>query len=184
VKVSSEGFEDSYVKTDINQTEVIFILDKEYELDLQILSDGEFYSGNAIINFIGTDSTFSFAYPEQNKVVLSEGEYEIEAYLYSESSLVFEETTTEYCVDVPSSGIKGYFGLQEEECFESVIPEQEIENVLIGGGKIEYYFLEKDLENSQSLILNTKGLSVPESIDELAMNHELVERQSLEVEFE
>jgi hypothetical protein len=184
VKVSSEGFEDSYVKTDINQTEVIFILDKEYELDLQILSDGEFYSGNAIINFIGTDSTFSFAYPEQNKVVLSEGEYEIEAYLYSESSLVFEETTTEYCVDVPSSGIKGYFGLQEEECFESVIPEQEIENVLIGGGKIEYYFLEKDLENSQSLILNTKGPSVPESIDELAMNHELVERQSLEVEFE
>jgi hypothetical protein len=184
VKVSSEGFRDSYVETQINQTETVFILDKEYELDLEILSQGEFYSENAIINFIGEDSTFSFAYPEQKNVVLSEGEYEIEVYLYSESSLVFEETATEYCVDVSSTGIKGYLGFEEEECYESVIPEQEIENVLVGGGKIEYYFLEKDLENSQTLILNTKELNVPDSIEELSANYGLVERQKVEVEFE
>jgi hypothetical protein len=184
VKVSSDGFKDSYVKTDINQTEVVFILDREYELDLEIISQEGFYSGNAIINFIGEDSTFSLAYPEQKKVTLSEGKYEIEVYLYSESSLIFEETTTEYCVDVPSSGIKGYFGFEEKECVESIIPEQEIENILIGGGKIEYYFLEKNLKNSQAIVLNAKKFNLPDSIEELSLNYELVEKQSLEVSFE
>ncbi len=183
IKISSEGFKDSYVSTDIDQSDVVVILDKEYNLNLELYSDGNPYSGRAIVNFVGERSSFSLAYPQQKEIILSEGNYEISVYLYDESSLVFEETTTEYCTDVPSSGIKGYLGFEEEECFETVIPEQEINNVLVGGGKEEYYFIEQELKNSESLILRSGDVNIPESIEELSQNYGLVERQSLEVQF-
>ena len=183
VKVVSEGFENTYVSTDIDQGEVVIILDREYELDLEFQVDGSLYSGNAIVSFVGGDSSFSLAYPKQSEVTLSEGQYEIDVYFYRDSSLKFEETTTEYCTDVPSSGIKGFFGLEEEECFETVIPEQEISNVLIGGGNTEYYFIEQELKNSDTLVLVGEGLNTPGSIGELAQNYELVEDSELEVLF-
>ncbi len=183
VKISSEGFKDSYVNTGINEEEVVVILDKEYELEVELYTDNKLYSGKAIVNFIGEDSSFSLVYPEQKEVILSEGKYDLETYFYKDSSLKFEETTTEYCTDIPSSGIKGFFGFEEEKCFETVIPEQEIDNVLVGGGKSDYYFIEQELKNSNKLILRGKELNVPNSLEELTQNYELIESQILGVEF-
>ena len=183
VKIVSEGFKDAYVNTGISEGEVVVILDKEYELEVELYSENSLYSGKAIVNFVSEDSSFSLVYPNQKEVVLSEGQYAIEIYFFKDSSLKFEETTTEYCTEIPSSGIKGFLGFEEEECFETVIPEQEIENVLIGGGKNDYYFIEQELKNSNKLILRGEELNVPSSIEELAQNYNLIESKILEVEF-
>jgi hypothetical protein len=183
VKISSEGFKDSYVNTGISEGEVVIILDKEYELEIELYAENNLYSGKAIVNFIGEDSSFSLVYPNQKEVVLSEGQYDIQIYFYKNSSLKFEETTREYCTEIPSSGIKGFFGFEEEECFETVIPEQEINNVLIGGGNTEYYFIEQELKNSNKLVLRGEELNVPNSLEQLAQNYLLIENQKLGVEF-
>ena len=181
---SSEGFEDTkYLYSTVESGVADIILDNLYELEVNLKLDGKNYTGQAMINFVSDGSSRTVVYPEQNKINLTEGQYEIQTQIFRNSSLKIAETTKEQCVDVPQSGIGGIFGLTKEKCFDITIPEQIISNVLAGGGRENYYMLESELYNSNIIEINANSLPLPKTIEQLQDNYLLFEDNGLDINF-
>jgi len=180
----AEGFEDAkYFYSTTETGSVDIILDRLYELDVELKLDGGNYNRDAIISFISDSSSKTIIYPEQKNVELSEGQYEIQVYIYRNSSLRLEKTIHEQCMEIPKSGLGGLFGLTEEKCFDIEIPAQIISNALSGGGKENYYILESELESSEVIEINARSLPLPSSIEQLQDNYLLFEDKDLGVYF-
>ena len=114
---------------------------------------------------------------------LSEGQYEVQVYIYKNSSLRLAETIYEQCMDIPQSGLGGFFGLTKEKCFDVEIPAQIVSNVLSGGGKQNYYLLESELSGSSVIEINAESLDLPKSIEDLQDNYALFEEKDLDIYF-
>ena len=184
ILAKSEGFENSeYLYSTIEEGSVDIILDKLYERDINLKLDGKDYNKNAIISFISDKSSKTIVYPEQKSVELSEGQYEIQVYIYRNSSLKLESTTSEQCMDVPKPGIIGIFGLTEKKCFDIEVPAQIVSSALSGGGKENYYILESELVDSNIVGINSKSLPIPKSVEELQNNYILFEEKDLDIVF-
>jgi len=182
VVAKAEGFRDArYLYSTSSEGSAVVILDKLYSLDVNLKSDSANYNGNALIYFNSEGNSKVVSYPEQKSVDLSEGQYEISVYIYKNSSIQLQETTSQQCVDVASSGIGGILGMTEKKCFDVTIPSQVVSNVLAGGGKFDSYFLEDDLKSSDALEINAKGFSTPKTIQELQDNYLIFEDTALEV---
>jgi len=176
------GFEKTrYLYSVVNEDTVSVVMKKLYDLNVELNLDSAKYSGNAIITFVSDSASKTVVYPQQKEVALSEGEYEIQVYIYKNSSLTFEATSTEQCIQVPRTGFGGLFGLTQEECFEMEIPGQIISDVLAGGGKEVYYISENELKNSDSIEINAGNLEVPDSLEQLQENYALFETKGLEI---
>jgi len=184
ILAKSGGFSDSkYLYSTTEEGSVDIILDKLYEREINLKLDGKDYNKNAIINFITEKSTKTVVYSEQKSVKLSEGQYEIQVYIYRNSSLKLESTTKEQCIEIPQSGIGGFFGLTQEKCFDIEIPSQIVSSALSGGGKENYYVLESELVSSSIVEINGRGLPIPESIEQLQDNYILYEEKDLDIVF-
>ena len=182
IVAKAEGFENSeYVYSTTEPGSVDIILDKLYELDVELKLDNKDYSKNAIINFVSDDSSKTVIYPGQNKVELSEGQYEIQVYVYRNSSIKLDATTKEHCMEVPQSSLGGLFGLTKEQCFNIEIPAQVISNALSGGGKQNHYILEDDLASSNIIEINAESLPLPDSLEQLQDNYMLFEDKGLDI---
>lgn len=180
----ADGFKEArYQYSTTESGSVDIILDKIYDLNLQLKLGGANYNGNAIIYFNSEGNSEAVSYPEQRTVKLSEGEYEISVYIYRDSSMKLKETTQQQCVEVPSSGIGALFGMKEKKCFDVKIPSQILTNALSGGGKQDYYILESDLKNSNTLEINSDDFGVPSTIEQLQNNYLIFDSSTLEVSF-
>ncbi len=176
----ADGFEDTkIIFSIINAGNIQIFMEKLYELDLDLKVDGTSYNGEAIIYFSSEDVSQTVIYPDQQTVKLSEGDYEIQVYIYKKSPLILEATTVEQCVDVPSSGIGGFFGTTRKECFDLKIPEQTVETALAGGGKQVYYATESELKDSRLIEIDASSLPLPESLTQLQDNYLLFEDKEL-----
>ncbi len=184
VIAKAEGFKDSkYLLSTVSPGSLTVIMDQLYNKNIQLKIDGVNYNENAIIYFVSDDFTKTVLYPEQRIVELAEGQYEVHVYIYRDSSISIGETTTEQCMEIPKSGVLGAFGLKEEKCFEIEVPEQIISQALVGGGKQKYYILESELIGFSTIEIDTKSFSVPETIEQLQINHLLFETKGLEIGF-
>ena len=180
----SDGFKESrYMFSTIEQGTVDVIMDRVYETNVNLRIDGRDYNGQATISFIHDEGIETIVYPEQRTIKLSEGQYEIQAYIYRNSSVVLGATTQEQCVEVPQSGIGGFFGFTKERCFTIDFPEQVISNSLSGGGKQNYFILESELIGSNTVEINAESLPVVNSIEQLNNNYILFEEKGLEINF-
>ena len=184
IRVNAEGFEEEkYFYSTTIQGTVDIILNKIYELDVNLKLDNRDYPQNAIINFVSDKSSKTILYPEQNLINLSEGQYQIQVYIYKNSSLKLDATEYNQCIEVPKEGLGGLFGLTQEKCFDVEIPAQIISNALSGGGKQEYYILESELKESNVIDINSKSLPTPISIEQLQENYNLFETKKLNINF-
>ena len=184
IVAESDGFVNSeYLYSTTEEGSVDIILDKLYEMNINLKLDGKEYNKDAIISFISDKSSKTIVYPEQKSVELSEGQYEVQVYIYKNSTLRLESTTSEQCMNVPKPGIIGIFGLTEEKCFEIVVPSQIVSSALSGGGKENYYILESELVDSNIIEINTRGLPIPKSVEELQNNYILFEEKDLDIIF-
>ena len=159
------------------------ILNKIYEIEIDLDLDGEHYNDEAIINFISETSSKTVVYPEKKTVSLSEGQYGIQVYVYRNSSLKLDATNHEQCMEVPQYGLGGLFGLTKQKCFEIEIPAQIISSALAGGGKENYYILESELQGRNIIEINARSLPLPESIEDLQDNYMLFEEKDLDIYF-
>lgn len=185
LKVSATGYSDYskiFSTTDESSTEII--LDREYEVDVQLRFGGNVNSSDrAIINFVREDGkVISSVYPESRQVKLSEGNYKIKAYVYGNSSVVIPASTKTQCQDVPKSGLLGFFGATKQECFNINLPETKIDYALTGGGNTNTYLLESQLQKGR-IIIGVSSFGKPNSIQDLQYNFEAFENQNLEVDF-
>ena len=184
VMTRSQGFEDAkYLYSTTSSGSIDIILDRLYEINVDLKLDRENYNKDAVIVFVSTKTTKTISYPQQKIIELSEGDYEIQVYIYKNSSLKLESSIKEQCLKVPRSGFGGLLGLTEEKCFDMEIPSQLISSVLAGGGKENYYILESELKNSNVIEINAQSLPLPKSLDELQDNYELFESKGLDILF-
>jgi len=170
------------VLSSVQEGTIDLILDRLTELDVQLNLDGKEYLGNALISFISDFNSQTTVYPEMKKVNLSEGQYQVEVYIYKNSSISIPATSQEQCVEVPKEGVGSLLGLTEEKCFNIEIPSQIISNALSGGGKQEHYILEEDLTGSSVVKINAQSLPLPKDLNQLQDNYVLFEKRGLDIE--
>ena len=181
--VEADGFKKKrFLYSSVNEGSAEIILDRLYNLSLELKLDGVDYDGEALIYFSSEDDSKSVYYPDTNSVELAEGEYEISVYIYKDSSIKFSEATSQRCMDVASSGIGGLFGFTEKKCFDITVPSQVISTVLAGGGSQNSYFLESQLKESNILKINADSFKTPTTVDELQENYLLFDESKLEVD--
>ena len=182
---NAEGYREQIVSlSTVDEGSMELIMDKEYELGIDLKLDSKDYNLNAMIIFISPEFSRTILYPQQKTISLAEGEYEIQVQIYKNVSLTLGSTIQEQCVDVPRSGIGGFIGLTEKECYKINLPEQTITNALSGGGKDEVYVLESTLENSNSIVIDVESFLKPVTINQLQDNYNLLEEKGANIYFQ
>src|SRR3989338_9103479 len=166
VVAKAPGFKDvRYLFSTTSSGSVSVIMEKLYNKKVQLKINGVNYNGDAIVYFTSPDVTQTIVYPQQKNVQLAEGQYEIQVYIYRNSSINIGATTADQCINVARPGVLGNLGFEEEKCFEINVPAQLVSQALAGGGKQNYYILESELTKSGSIEINTEGLPLPTTIE-------------------
>ncbi len=158
-------------------------LDKLYDVDIDLKLDGADYKKGAVIVFVSDDFSKTIVYPDTSSVELKQGQYEVQVYVYRNSSINLEGSSMKQCLEVPREGLGGWFGLTDEKCFDVEIPPQIISNALAGGGRQNHYILESDLENAEVIEINAQSLPTPKSLEQLQENYILFENKGLDIYF-
>ncbi|MEM0465468.1 MAG: hypothetical protein QXW97_02070 [Candidatus Pacearchaeota archaeon] len=183
---SSDGYETrKELISTINEGSYNIFLDKKYKLSVEVRNKGNKLDKKAIITFSkenGTSTTVS--YPDVKEIELTEGEYKVVAYIYTNTSLYLKGGSMRKCVDVPKSNIFGFFGITEEKCFDMQIPGQTIDMAIAGGGTQKTYFPESRLSSSKKLIIEPEFFNNPKKIEDLQTNFNLVDISHLNFYFE
>lgn len=183
ISAKAEGFaEKKQIFSSNTEISTDIILDKEYNLDIELEVGNKPLKDTAIVSFDGQVSK-TLGLPETNNVILSEGLYNISVYVYGNSSVTIPENTKTQCTQVSSGGIAGLFGSTKEQCFDIKIPSTKIEYALIGGGITEHYLLANDLEKGK-IKLKVPELGRPHSLEKLQYNYELFDKMGVDVEFQ
>ena len=180
----ADGYVDaSVLLTTVNGGSMEVIMDKLYELDVELELDSRAYNGEAMVSFISPEVTQTIFYPGQSTIELAAGDYDVQVQIYEETSLDLGATTQEQCVEVPRSGVFGIIGFTEEECYQIEIPEQTVTNVLAGGGKQNVYVLESSLATANAVVIDADSLPSPTSLNQVQDNYILFEEKEVSVRF-
>jgi len=182
----AEGYETKKYKiSSINPETASLILDKKYKLELEVdKGNRELKEGYALITFTKGEDVKTIVYPEQKEIELTEGQYEIKVYIYSNSTITLKGSSTQKCVEVPKSGVLGVFGLTEKKCFTLEIPDQVVSFAVSGGGTQEHYISESELQDSSKLIINAGDFGKPTEVGDLQINYNNIEINGLDILFE
>lgn len=182
INVRAEGYKDeSVMYSTVNEGSLSIYLSKLYNLSVQLKINNQNYNRDAVVSFVSGEFSRTIYYPLQKSVELAEGEYEVQVYVYRNSSMKIGSTTQQQCVDVPRSSIGGILGLKRKECFEVEVPEQIVSYALSAGGKSNYTFLEENLRRSRAIELSTESLPNPDSLEQIQTNYILFEENPLEI---
>jgi len=180
--LKAEGFADKSEELSTNKERSIdIILDKKYNVKLDLKVGGKNLDGTAMISFIRKDGkSTSTLLPDVSKIELSEGEYIVKVYVYGNSSITIPASKKTQCQETPRSGILGFFGGTKEECFDINIPETKIEYALRGGGEGDVYLLDDQLEKGK-LEVEVEELPSPKSLEELQYNYASFDKMGVNI---
>jgi len=177
VIASASGYETKKeIFSTINPGSLSIFLDKKYPLEIEMDS-----TEKAIVTFTKDKEVKTISYPEQNKIELSAGQYEIKVYVYSKSSIKLEGTSEEKCIQIPKSGIAGILGINEDKCFNLEIPSQTLETGISGGGTQNYFISESELKSSKKVKIIPNKFESPKRVEDLQINYNKVETENLEI---
>jgi hypothetical protein len=183
INVRAEGYkEESIMYSTVKEGSLSIYLNKIYNLSVQLKIDNQSYNKQAMISFVSDDISQTLLYPQQKSVQLAEGTYEIQVYVYKNSSLNLGATTQQQCVTVPRSSILGVIGLTRKECYKVQVPAQMISQALSGGGKQNYTFSEDKLRLSKTINIYATSLPNPDSLEQIQTNYILFESNPLRIE--
>lgn len=183
ISVKANGFRDKdFLYSTTQPGSANIILDRVYNLGVNLKLDESNYNNKAVINFFSNDSSSTIIYPNQKSVTLSEGSYQVEVYIYGQSNLNLGTGTYKQCVDT-LSGISGLLGIKQKSCIDVNVPSQIVTSVLSGGGKESYYVTEGQLQSSSMIDINAQSLPTPTTINQLENNYLSFENKGLEINF-
>ncbi len=182
INVKAEGYKDeSIMYSTVNEGGISVYLSKLYNLSVQLKLNNQNYNREAIIYFVSDDFSRTLFYPRQKYVELAEGEYEVQVFVYKNSSLKVGDMTQEQCVEVPRSSIGGLIGLTKEVCFDVQVPAQTLSTALSAGGKLNYTFSDNQLRSSKVIDIYAETLPEPNTLDQIQENYLLFENKELTI---
>jgi hypothetical protein len=182
IVAKANGYQDTeFMYSTVSEGTASVIMNKLYELNVNLKLNGQAYNGQAMIYFASQNNPRTVLYPQEKTVKLTEGDYNISVYIYRNSTINFPQTTRQECTEVPVSGIVGVLGLTQKKCFDITLPSQVITNSLAGGGNENYYFFESDLSGHRTIEINANSFKVPTNLEELQKNYLDFDTKSLEV---
>jgi hypothetical protein len=179
----ADGYAEKKILFSSNSESVAEIfLDKEYEVEIELRVGGKRLGLVDIgtVHFTGEDVGASAIIPEENKIKLTEGLYEISAFVYGNSNIVIPASRKTECFETTSSGIAGFFGATKEKCVDVEFPEVKIDSALKGGGKTNVFILESDLQKGK-IVIDAGELPKPSSLEQLQYNHEVFDSLNLQI---
>ena len=180
--------EKDYIISTNEENVADIILDKEYNLTLEVYVDGSLTENMAILsiseNFGDSSAKFlnSIAYPTNPNLKISEGAYKFELKVYKQNSIILPSTNKQQCVKIPRAGLLGVLGMTDEKCFNIEIPSQTISNVLYAGGYANYYITLSQLENAGKIKIYAISVKIPSSIEEIPDVYDSIENKKLNIE--
>ena len=185
VHATSPGYAplDKEIST-VNSSDVILIMNKEYNLSLDLESQGQLYTGRAVLTFANLNTQKTVVYPDQKSVQLSPGTYNISATLYENTSLELGAFSKEQCYTVPRNGILGAAGLTTQNCVNVSYPKQMVTTAVVGGGNATSFFSEPNLKSSSKLFIDAGQTNNVTTLAQLQVNYALMDTNKLEVKLE
>ncbi len=182
ITASAEGYSTTKQEVSTNNPVVIDLtLYPLYKLDIKLGIEELKENEKVFLSFTTDDYTTSAVYPEQKTVKLKDGIYDIKARLFKEGEIKLGKETTEKCIKVPETGIKGILGMKREECYDIEIPEQTITEVLAGGGKTKLELRDYELSASREISIDIPEFKVPENVEDMQSIYVLSETSELYV---
>jgi len=185
LRVRAEGYQEkAQLFSTSDEIRADIIIAREYEIDVVLEIDSEvFRDGNAVISFTKEDGTTSTAViPGITTIDLTEGAYEVRVYAYSNTSIAIPASTKTQCQEIPESGILGFLGRTEEECFDITLPATTIDYGLIGGGESSEYITEGMLSNGR-VIIGARSLPTPNTVEDLQKNFDSFDTRGVDLVF-
>jgi len=182
---NAEGFSRKEYRISTNEESFAdIILDKEHVLEVEVFVDGRLVTQSAALTISGVENNVigSVAYPYTKEISLIDGEYDFDLKVYTEKSITIPQSTQKQCVEVPQSGIGGFIGLTDEECYDYVLPSQTVSNVFYAGGKLTQYISQSELDEGSKLRIYAESVSLPNNIEEVAEMYNIIENKNLIVE--
>lgn len=181
VEARSEGYAPGSFIVSSNQVQKAEILARKiYSINVDLGA----IAGNALVRFSSDDMSSSIMYPENRKVDLAEGVYDVTVQVFTNSTITLPARTEEECFEMPSSGLGALTGSTETKCFSNVIPAQSLDQVLIGGGNSLEFFDDNSLRNSKKILINVPLFSVPTKLEDINENYIKFEDSPLGVSLE
>lgn len=179
IEAKSEGYSSgSYMISTNKESSAEILMKKIYDLKLD-LGDIE---GEVLIQFTSDDFSRSVMYPDVKEIQLVEGIYDVEVQVFGKSGLVLPARTEQKCFE-STSGLSGLFGNTQENCMQIQIPEQEIDQVLIGGGKSVEFISDSTLKEFSSIEMDVPLFDVPSGIEGIGENYIKLEDSFVSVVF-
>ncbi len=147
----AKGYEISKYQISTNrENSSNMLMAKLYNLSIEAeYEDGGSITGNAFIYFAPENEDKeqkTVVIPEQNSILISEGGYNITAYVYENTNLSLPATKEKKCFKVPRPGFGGFLGMTQEQCYDINIPGQKVPYSLSGGGTQNYYITQSQLK--------------------------------------
>ncbi len=159
------------------------VLEPYYDLNVnvRILSPGirsPLATEKVVFNLFNKDAGYStsFVYPDDKKLKLIAGDYEITSYVIDDSpfEIAIQGKEVEHCTKVPQ-GILGIFGVEEEKCSSVNIPPTTLKTVVKGGANFKFTAGRDDLASASRVTLYTVAGKTPSTYDELADIYSTIE---------
>jgi len=182
--IITEG--DGYAKKSVlfssnRESSADIILDKLYNVSVDLSVGGHSLSGMALVSFAGENGASAFL-PDSKNMKLSEGLYNVTVYVYGNSSLTIPASTKTQCTKVSESGLLGIFGGTKEQCYDISIPETKIEYGLIGGGKVDDQYILPEMLSDGVLKIEVSEFPKPSSLEQLQYNYEIFNSAGVSLE--
>ena len=182
IHARSSGFsEKSQIFSTNSETDADIIIDREYDVQIDLKIAGQTVKSTAIVTFAG-EKTSAAALPDQTSLKLSEGLYNISVFIYGNSSVSIPASTKTQCIEISRGGLAGIIGLTKEQCVDIEIPATKIDYALIGGGKSSEFLLESELQKGR-IVIDSSELPYPNSLEQLQYNLESFDSLGLDIQF-
>jgi len=188
INVNAEGYKDeSYIISTNEETIADIVLDKEYDLKLEVFVDGAKSNDLSILtiteNLEGGEGTVINVFsPDSPEFKLAEGDYKFDLKVFGSKRITIPERTEKYCSDVPREGVQGLLGITDEQCVELTVPSQTLNSALKAGGSVDWYLTDGELAGRQVLRIYAESVGTPTQIEEIAEIYNLIGEKNIQVE--
>lgn len=189
IVANAEGYREKEYSISTNSESVAdIILDKEQLLELEIFVDNRLTQDISVLTISEvlesgeSEILTTVGYPYVTELDLSEGDYNFNLMVYTEKSITLPEDSRTECVEVPKSGLLGFFGAKDEECFDYTIPSQEITSVMNAGGSQNQYVTQSELAGATKIRIYADSIAVPSKLEDIQKTYELIAVKNLRIE--